>query len=46
MAHHVPVNSIAIAGMVGSGKTELVKDILYQISTQTKNELTNIDKKK
>lgn len=31
--------NIAIAGMVGSGKTELVKDILYQISVQTKNEL-------
>lgn len=31
--------NIAIAGMVGSGKTELVKDILYQISTQSKNEL-------
>lgn len=31
--------NIAIAGMVGSGKTELVKDILYQISAQTKTEL-------
>ncbi len=31
--------NIAIAGMVGSGKTELVKDLLYQISTQSKNEL-------
>jgi len=31
--------NIAIAGMVGSGKTELVKDILYQISVQSKNEL-------
>lgn len=31
--------NIAIAGMVGSGKTELVKDLLYQISIQTKNEL-------
>lgn len=31
--------NIAIAGMVGSGKTELVKDLLYQISVQTKNEL-------
>lgn len=31
--------NIAIAGMVGSGKTELVKDLLYQISMQTKNEL-------
>jgi len=28
--------NIAIAGMVGSGKTELVKDLLYQISTQSK----------
>ncbi|MDR6340433.1 DNA sulfur modification protein DndE [Filimonas zeae] len=31
--------NIAIAGMVGSGKTELVKDILYQISLKTKHEL-------
>ncbi len=31
--------NIAIAGMVGSGKTELVKDILYQIATQTNKEL-------
>lgn len=31
--------NIAIAGMVGSGKTELVKDLLYQISTQSKNKL-------
>lgn len=31
--------NIAIAGMVGSGKTELVKDLLYQISAQSKNEL-------
>jgi DNA sulfur modification protein DndE len=31
--------NIAIAGMVGSGKTELVKDILYQISVQTRKEL-------
>jgi DNA sulfur modification protein DndE len=31
--------NVAIAGMVGSGKTELVKDILYQISTQTRNQL-------
>lgn len=29
----------AVAGMNGSGKTELVKDILYQISTITKQEL-------
>lgn len=31
--------NIAIAGMVGSGKTELVKDLLYQISVETKNQL-------
>lgn len=31
--------NIAIAGMAGSGKTQLVKDILYQISKQTNNEL-------
>jgi len=31
--------NIAIAGMVGSGKTELVKDLLYQVSKQTKNQL-------
>lgn len=31
--------NIAIAGMSGSGKTELVKDILYQISKNTNNEL-------
>ena len=31
--------NIAIAGMVGSGKTELVKDLLFQISLQSKNEL-------
>ena len=31
--------NIAIAGMVGSGKTELVKDLLFQISKQSKNEL-------
>ncbi|MDR3669010.1 MAG: DndE family protein [Ignavibacteriaceae bacterium] len=31
--------NFAIAGMVGSGKTELVKDILYQISIQTENNL-------
>ena len=31
--------NIAIAGMVGSGKTELVKDLLFQIATQTNNEL-------
>ncbi len=31
--------NIAIAGMVGSGKTELVKDILYQVSLQTEKNL-------
>ena len=31
--------NIAIAGMVGSGKTELVKDLLFQISKQSNNEL-------
>lgn len=31
--------NMAIAGMVGSGKTELVKDLLYQISSQSKNQL-------
>lgn len=31
--------NIAIAGMVGSGKTELVKDLLYQISIETKSQL-------
>ncbi len=31
--------NIAIAGMAGSGKTQLVKDILYQISKNTNNEL-------
>ncbi len=31
--------NIAIAGMAGSGKTQLIKDILYQISKNTKNEL-------
>ena len=31
--------NIAIAGMAGSGKTQLVKDILYQISKKTNNEL-------
>jgi len=34
--------NIAVAGMVGSGKTELVKDLLYQISVQSKNELNFI----
>jgi DNA sulfur modification protein DndE len=31
--------NIAIAGMAGSGKTQLVKDILYQVSKNTKGEL-------
>lgn len=31
--------NIAIAGMVGSGKTELVKDLLYQISVVSKHQL-------
>ncbi|WP_289024125.1 DndE family protein [uncultured Salegentibacter sp.] len=31
--------NIAIAGMAGSGKTQLMKDILYQISKNTSNEL-------
>jgi DNA sulfur modification protein DndE len=33
-SHH-----IAIAGMTGSGKTELMKDVLFQISSNTKNKL-------
>lgn len=31
--------NIAIAGMAGSGKTQLMKDILYQISKNTNNDL-------
>ena len=31
--------NIAIAGMAGSGKTQLIKDILYQISLKTNHEL-------
>ncbi len=31
--------NIAIAGMAGSGKTQLIKDILYQISSKTNDEL-------
>lgn len=31
--------NIAIAGMAGSGKTQLIKDILYQISKNSKNQL-------
>jgi DNA sulfur modification protein DndE len=31
--------NIAIAGMAGSGKTQLIKDILYQISTKTESKL-------
>lgn len=34
MSHH-----IAIAGMNGSGKTELIKDVLFQISKKTNNNL-------
>jgi len=36
-SHH-----IAIAGMTGSGKTEIVKDILYQIYQQTNGQLNFI----
>ncbi len=31
--------NIAIAGMAGSGKTQLIKDVLYQISSNTNHEL-------
>ena len=31
--------NIAIAGMAGSGKTQLIKDILYQISKNSNNDL-------
>ncbi|WP_312171832.1 DndE family protein [Chryseobacterium sp.] len=31
--------NIAVAGMAGSGKTQLIKDILYQISKNSNNEL-------
>jgi DNA sulfur modification protein DndE len=31
--------NIAVAGMVGSGKTELIKDLLYQISANTEKNL-------
>jgi len=31
--------NIAIAGMAGSGKTQLIKDILYQISKNSNNQL-------
>lgn len=34
--------NIAIAGMAGSGKTQLMKDILYQISSNTNNQLKYI----
>lgn len=34
--------NIAIAGMAGSGKTQLMKDILYQISKNTNNKLNFI----
>jgi len=33
-SHH-----ISVAGMTGSGKTEFIKDILYQISNQSNNQL-------
>lgn len=36
---HFDNRNIAIAGMAGSGKTQLVKDILYQFSKNTNNEL-------
>jgi DNA sulfur modification protein DndE len=36
-SHH-----IAIAGMTGAGKTQLIKDILYQISKNTANNLNYI----
>jgi len=35
-------NHIAIAGMTGSGKTEMIKDILYQITKQTGDNLNFI----
>ena len=31
--------NIAIAGMAGSGKTQLIKDVLFQISKNTENQL-------
>jgi DNA sulfur modification protein DndE len=34
--------NIAIAGMAGSGKTQLIKDVLYQISANTDNQLKYI----
>lgn len=34
--------NIAIAGMAGSGKTQLIKDVLYQISRNTENQLKYI----
>ncbi len=34
--------NIAIAGMAGSGKTQLIKDVLYQISANTQNQLKYI----
>jgi DNA sulfur modification protein DndE len=34
--------NIAIAGMAGSGKTQLIKDILYQISLNTNKQLSFI----
>ena len=34
--------NIAIAGMAGSGKTQLIKDVLFQISKNTENKLNFI----
>jgi len=35
-------NHIAIAGMTGSGKTQLIKDVLYQIAQQSNNQINFI----
>lgn len=35
-------NHIAVAGMTGSGKTQLIKDILYQIAKQSNNQVSFI----
>jgi len=37
--NHFDSHHIAIAGMTGSGKTELIKDILYQIKQNTNDQL-------
>jgi DNA sulfur modification protein DndE len=37
--NHFDNRNIAIAGMAGSGKTQLIKDILFQISKNTDNKL-------